>query len=76
MPRYLKVAAAQLGAIPEGTTREQMVERMLALMDQAIAEGVDLLAYPELALTPGRAAPRRQTLTLATFILESVACSI
>jgi hypothetical protein len=38
VPRYLKVAAAQLGAIPEGTTREQMVERMLALMDQAIAE--------------------------------------
>jgi predicted amidohydrolase len=52
MPRYLKVAAAQLGAIPEGTTRETMVERMLALMEQAIAEGVEILAYPELALTP------------------------
>jgi predicted amidohydrolase len=76
VPRYLKVAAAQLGAIPEGTTREQMVERMFALMDQAIAEGVDLLAYPELALTPRRTAPRRQTLTLATFILESFTCSI
>jgi N-carbamoyl-D-amino-acid hydrolase len=52
MARFVKVAAAQLGAIPEGTTREQMVDRMLALMDQAIAEGVDLVAYPELALTP------------------------
>jgi N-carbamoyl-D-amino-acid hydrolase len=52
MPRHLKVAAAQLGAIPEGTTREQMVERMLALMEQAIADGVEIVAYPELALTP------------------------
>jgi N-carbamoyl-D-amino-acid hydrolase len=52
MPRYVKVAAAQLGAIPEGTTREQMVERMLTLMDQAAAEDVEIVAYPELALTP------------------------
>ena len=52
MSRLVKVAAAQLGAIPEGTTREQMVERMLALMDQAIAEHVEIVAYPELALTP------------------------
>lgn len=52
MPRYLKVAAAQLGPINEGTTRQAAVERMLALMDQAIGEGVELLVYPELALTP------------------------
>ncbi len=52
MPRWVKVAAAQLGAIPEGTTRAQMVERMLALMEQAIVEDVEILAYPELALTP------------------------
>ena len=52
MARYVKVAAAQLGAIPEGTTREEMVERMLALMQQAIADGVEIIAYPELALTP------------------------
>ena len=52
MARFVKVAAAQLGAIPEGTTREQMVERMLALMEQAIAERVEIIAFPELALTP------------------------
>ncbi|OLC13400.1 MAG: hypothetical protein AUH29_12905 [Candidatus Rokubacteria bacterium 13_1_40CM_69_27] len=52
MPRFVKVAAAQMGAINEGTPREAAVERMLALMDQAIAEDVELLVYPELALTP------------------------
>src|SRR2546423_1330545 len=52
MARYVKVAAAQLGAIPEGTTREEMVERMLVLMEQAVADGVEIIAYPELALTP------------------------
>src|SRR5918994_3575389 len=52
MARIVKVAAAELGAIPEGTTRKQMVDRMLLLMEQAIAEGVEILAYPELALTP------------------------
>jgi N-carbamoyl-D-amino-acid hydrolase len=52
MPRFVKVAAAQLGPIPEGTSRETMVERMLALLEQAAGEGVELLVYPELALTP------------------------
>ena len=52
MPRYVKVAAAQMGAINEGTTREECVERMQALMEQAVAEDVEILAYPELALTP------------------------
>lgn len=52
MPRYVKVAAAQLGPINEGTSREEVVERLLALLEQAIAEDVEILAYPELALTP------------------------
>jgi predicted amidohydrolase len=52
MPRFLKVAAAQLGPIDEGTPREAAVERMLALLEQAVAEDVELLVYPELALTP------------------------
>src|SRR5712691_8326790 len=52
MGRFLKVAAAQLGAINEGTSREEMVDRMLALLEQAVREGVEILAYPELALTP------------------------
>jgi predicted amidohydrolase len=52
MARYVRVAAAQLGAINEGTSREEMVDRMLSLLEQAIAEDVEILAYPELALTP------------------------
>src|SRR5215475_11915170 len=52
MPRLVKVAAAQMGAINEGTSREECVERMRALLEQAIAEGVEILAYPELCLTP------------------------
>ena len=51
MPRYLKVAAAQMGPNNEGTPREVIVERMLALLEQAIREGVELIAYPEMALT-------------------------
>jgi len=50
--RDVKVAAAQLGPISEGTSREEVVDRMLALMDRAAADGVEILAYPELALTP------------------------
>jgi predicted amidohydrolase len=47
----VKVAAAQMGPINEGTSREEAVDRMLALLDRAIAERVELIAYPEMALT-------------------------
>ncbi|HEX7786584.1 MAG TPA: nitrilase-related carbon-nitrogen hydrolase, partial [Methylomirabilota bacterium] len=51
MARYLKVAAAQMGPNNEGTSREEIVDRMVGLLDQAVAEGVEILAYPEMALT-------------------------
>jgi len=51
MPRVLKVAAAQLGPNNEGASREEIVERMLALLEQAVRDGVQLIAYPEMALT-------------------------
>jgi len=51
MPRHLKVAAAQMGPNNEGTPREAIVERMLALLDAAIRDGVELIVYPEMALT-------------------------
>jgi predicted amidohydrolase len=51
MPRYIKVAAAQMGPNNEGTPREEIVERMQALLELAGREGVELLAYPEMALT-------------------------
>jgi N-carbamoyl-D-amino-acid hydrolase len=51
MARWVKVAAAQMGPINEGTGRDEVVERMLALLERAIADGVELIAYPEMALT-------------------------
>jgi len=52
MPRQLRVAAAQLGPNQEGTPREAVVARMLGLLEQAAREGVELIVYPEMALTP------------------------
>jgi N-carbamoyl-D-amino-acid hydrolase len=51
MPRYLKVAAAQMGPNQDGTPREAIVERMLALLDAAARDEVELIVYPEMALT-------------------------
>jgi N-carbamoyl-D-amino-acid hydrolase len=51
MARQVKVAAAQMGPINEGTGRDEVVDRMLVLLEQAITEQVDLIAYPEMALT-------------------------
>jgi len=49
--RMIKVAAAQLGPIQRAETRQAVVARMLALLQQAAAQGCDLIVYPELALT-------------------------
>src|SRR5437870_6229944 len=49
--RGVKVAAAQMGPNNEGTSREEIVERMLGLLAEAVREGVVLIAYPEMALT-------------------------
>ncbi|MGH7392520.1 MAG: nitrilase-related carbon-nitrogen hydrolase [Candidatus Rokuibacteriota bacterium] len=51
MPRVIKIAAAQMGPNNEGTPREEIVERMLGLLEQAIGDGVELIVYPEMALT-------------------------
>ena len=49
--RVINVAAAQMGPIQKADSREAVVRRMLALMDEAKAKGADLIVYPELALT-------------------------
>jgi predicted amidohydrolase len=49
--RKLTVAAAQLGPIQKAESREAVVKRMLALLDEAKGKGADLIVYPELALT-------------------------
>ena len=51
MSRILTVAAAQLGPIQREHTRAQVVERLITLLHQAAAHGVQLVVYPELALT-------------------------
>ena len=51
MPRILRIAAAQIGAIQKADSRQVVVKRMLDLLDQAHAQGCGLVVYPELALT-------------------------
>lgn len=49
--RNITIGAAQLGAIQRADSRSAVVERMIALLDQAADQNVDLVVYPELALT-------------------------
>jgi predicted amidohydrolase len=51
MARWLTVGAAQLGPIQRADSRTAVVDRLLALLRQAHAMGVELVVYPELALT-------------------------
>ena len=47
----LVVGGAQMGAIQRADSRQAAVARMIALLEQAAARGVEMLVYPELALT-------------------------
>jgi predicted amidohydrolase len=49
--RIITVGAAQLGPIQRAESRATVVSRMLALMAKAHARGVELIVFPELALT-------------------------
>jgi N-carbamoyl-D-amino-acid hydrolase len=49
--RNITVAAAQLGPIQQAEPRTVAVERMLRLMERAHQRGVELVVFPELALT-------------------------
>ena len=49
--RVVNVAAAQMGPVQKAESREAVVKRMIALMDEAKARKADLIVYPELALT-------------------------
>ncbi len=49
--RSITVAAAQLGPIQQAEPRAVAVERMLRLMERAHQRGVELVVFPELALT-------------------------
>jgi predicted amidohydrolase len=51
MPRPMTVAAAQLGPIARQEGRRVVVDRLIALLQRAHEKGVELLVYPETALT-------------------------
>lgn len=51
MTRIVTVGGAQLGPIAAEESRPDVVERLLALLQQAAETGCDLVVYPELALT-------------------------
>ncbi len=49
MGRIVKVAAAQLGPVHLTSKRAETVQRMIALLESAAAQGVQLLLFPEIA---------------------------
>ncbi|MEM6896543.1 MAG: N-carbamoyl-D-amino-acid hydrolase [Pseudomonadota bacterium] len=49
--REIVIGGAQLGPIQKEDSREAVVARMVALLDQAAVAGCDLVVFPELALT-------------------------
>lgn len=51
MSRIIAVAAAQLGPIQKAEPRAVAVARMIRLLERAHARGVELVVFPELALT-------------------------
>jgi predicted amidohydrolase len=51
MPRHLTVAAAQMGPVQKEHTRDQVVARLVAMLQQAHSMGAELVVFPELALT-------------------------
>jgi predicted amidohydrolase len=51
MSRIITVGAAQLGPIQKSEPRSSAVDRMVRLMERAHRRGVQLVVFPELALT-------------------------
>ena len=51
MSRQLTVAAAQMGPVQRADTRSQVVDRLIAMLNQAHEAGATLVVFPELALT-------------------------
>jgi predicted amidohydrolase len=51
MPRPLIVGAAQMGPINRSHNRRDVVERQIALLQEAKKRGCELVVFPELALT-------------------------
>ena len=56
MPRIITVGAAQLGPIARADSRAQVVERLLALLHAAKANGCDVVVRDAAGPTPAGAA--------------------
>ena len=51
MSRRLTVGAGQMGPIAREETKSEVVDRLMGMLHEAHDQGVDLLVYPELAMT-------------------------
>ena len=51
MARLISLGAAQLGPIAKDESKTDVVERLIALLHDADEQAIELLVYPELALT-------------------------
>jgi N-carbamoyl-D-amino-acid hydrolase len=51
MTRILRIAGAQMGPNTLQDTREQVLARMIRLLDEAAEQGAQLVVFPELAFT-------------------------
>ncbi len=51
MTRLIRVAGAQMGPTQRADSRPHTLARMIALLEQAAAQGATLVAFPELAFT-------------------------
>jgi predicted amidohydrolase len=51
MPRIIRIAAAQMGPNPKAVSRDAILARMIALLENAAAQGASLVVFPELAFT-------------------------
>ena len=51
MTRILRLAGAQMGANQKADSREAILARMVALLEQAAAAGAKMVVFPELPLT-------------------------
>ena len=51
MTRVVRVAAAQLGPIQKADSRAHTLSRLIGLLEQAAADGAELVVFPELAFT-------------------------
>ena len=52
MTRIVHVAAAQVGPVERETPRGEVLDRLVALLQEGASRGADVVVFPELTLTP------------------------